>query len=286
MSTAKNKDPWKTGYASDSASSEGEDDQAPSGYRRAALNADRRLAADLDFSKRYETVKFTPTPFNLAQINAAHSAPRSKFTSSTLRQASQEQAHPSSSTAVHLSTQNASSAWKVVSGKVGVNASSSEPRRQTGRSIPIANPDPGGRNDVRLLEQQKTEEKREQAKQKQEEKAKKKDWTKYSGWTERGQPVPITKVRRSLTEVTDEQEAAAAKAKKRRGSGKTVKTAGTEVDGAQEEPQTVTKPPLKKKRVAPKAAATKRKGQKKEVGEKVTFGRIRMSHFRPETGYR
>jgi len=280
MSNYKEKDPWKKGYASDSSSSSAEDDEAPSGYRRAALNADRRLAADLDLSSRYETVKFTSTPFNLAQINAAHSAQRSNPDCNANRQASQGQAPASSSTVARLSTQSDNSAWKVVNGRVGVKSSPSEPRRQAGKSIPIANPDPGGRNDVRLLEQQKEEEKREQERKKKEDKAKKKDWTKYSGWTERGQPVPITKVRRSLTEVVDEQEAAAAKANKRGGGAKRRRKDDEgdddEVDYGAEGTRCAAskKVPVKKGKAKAKAPATKNRGKKKE-DDKITFGRIR-----------
>lgn len=269
------KDPWNKGYNSDYSSSD-EDDEVDASHRRAVLSSEAKLQKDLDFNSRYDPAIFKETPFTLAKIHAARNQ------RSNSQPSSQDNPISSSSTAVNAASPD--SAWKVKNGSVsGVG---SQPRAETqavtrpvpGRNIPISNPDPGGRLDAnRLIVEQA---KREEARKKQEMKGKKKDWIRYSGWNEKGKPVPITKPKRSAAKqsVVDQLEQLNdSKAKVKAGKPKRTAAKEKTVSKAVDTPEAVSKP---RKGKTPKGNA-KFKDQDKEKNEgKITFTRIRKPILR------
>jgi len=269
------KDAWHKGYASDYSSSD--EDEVDMSHRRAALSAEAKLQKDLDFNNRYDPAVFNETPFTLATINAA----RNQRSNSDGQSSSRENPAPSSSTAVNTTSYD--SGWKVKHGPASASSTSAKPKAKAqaaarpvaGRSIPISNPDPGGRNDAARLAVQQEESKKEGAKKKQEVKGKKKDWTQYSGWKEKGKPVPIVKPKKSLVEEMEDLNTKKAKtgpAKKNIAAAKKKEEARLAGEGA----TTLSKNgPAQGKKTRGKGKAKVK--EKEKDGAKITFTRIRRS---------
>lgn len=167
-----------------SSSGESDDDDDDLPYHRFPPTREAEINKNLEFNNRYDPAIFKETPFTRAATNASRRTDQS----------SQEEAR---------ARPPEESGWTVVKGgnvtKKGTAGKVWRAPIKPGGSIPVANPDPGGRNDMSkqpnkgvagALKQDKTT-------------VKKSAW---GGWTSKGVPVATTAPvkKKSLIESTDE----------------------------------------------------------------------------------
>ena len=247
----------KAGYRSPSPSdSDDEDDQTEHGskapWRPPGMTREAKLARDLNFFDRYETVKFTETPFTLAQVAAGH---RDKTTGGS------SSYQDSGILTRRDNTDNAG--WKVTgtgpktSGKPGPSANNKAVKRQAGSSIQPANPDPGGKFDSTKVSKPTTAPKKRGAPKNVEDDDKphprKND---FGGWQVKGAPITLKKPSETKNKAKGGRKTKAQKEKEEK-----------EKEEKEEE----------EKRAVPSKSTTSKRGKKEaSKGEdKIVFSRIR-----------